>query len=408
MNQSTTTSSELPAQRERLHLLLAANSAMVLLAGLNAGWIGPVLPAIASENSIELAQLGSMISLQFFGCIITMSLGKNTLDLLGVRNAIRLSAILWLSGLVTLASASSLAMLSLGSVLAGAGSGVNAIASTICALRLSEGNQTGSLNRLHMFFGLGALLGPFLALGMRQTPFSYHGTFLTGALLISIILSLLLRCPDLPPPEDRQSAPASREVLSKPLLWLFALVLFFYVGVESGFTAWLFVYLTGAAHLSHPMASLGMSLLWIGLTGGRLLAGLLAHRFSARAVTINSMLLATAGTSLLVAFPSFLHLSLLFVLMIGLGFGPIFPSVVAMVNIAFNRSAALVSTIVITIGFLGGVAFPWAAGQAFTDMGSQWGMAIMLAGSLVMTALFRLTSLKSLETDRDNGENMGV
>ncbi|MBZ0185144.1 MAG: MFS transporter [Candidatus Obscuribacterales bacterium] len=378
--------------RDRLNLLLVANFSLVLLAGLNAGWIGPVLPAIASEQSIPIGHLGSLISLQFLGCIITLGLGKTVLDWLGIRNSMRLAATLWFCGLTVMAAGNGLLFLSLGSMLIGAGAGVNSIASTLCALQLNSDNSAGALNRLHVFFGVGALIGPFLALAMHWVGWSYHGTFFGGAALAGLIFSILLKTPNLETPDNPEPPPPTREVLSRWILWVYALVLFFYVGIESGFTAWLFTYLDTASHLSHSLASLGVSLFWIGLTVGRLLGGRLLSRFDNSIVTSAAMLLSFLGTMMLIIFPQPNHFCLLFVLLIGLGFGPIFPTVVALANMAFKSSAALVSTVVITIGFVGGVIFPWLAGHVFSLFGLQWGMSLMLIGSLAMLLLFQVSN----------------
>ena len=373
---------------DRQQALLIASYGIVLLAGLNTGWMGPLLPAIAKVQNIPIASLGSLFSIQFLGCVSSMLFSKKAIDLIGARKAIIIAATFAFTGMICMSIKASPIFLWLGALLFGGSGGINSIAGTIIALRLSKSNSASALNKLHLFFGIGALTGPLIGWAMLNTPLSYSGVFSLGACLAFSILALTIFSSELPRRETERPVPPSKTTLKETVLWLFSISLFFYVGIETGAAAWLFVYLIKASQLPHSQAALGMSALWLGLTAGRFLSGALCKNHNPQSVSLIFMVVSITAIGCLTAFPKISIYALLVVLLIGLGFGPIFPTVVALVNLRYPDSEALVTTVTISTAFLGGMLFPWIAGYVFHGMGMQIGMGFLAVGALFMIILF--------------------
>lgn len=388
---------------DRNILLLFASYGMVLLAGFNTGWIGPLLPAIAKIHSIPIQNLGSLFSVQFLGCVITMILAKKTIDWLGVRKSILAATVFTLVGFM-LMSIQSLGpiLLWVGALMIGCGAGYNSIAGTIAALRLDKSNAATSLNKLHLFFGLGALIGPLIAWGAYHTPWSYSTAYIFGAVIAVLFLILVFASHELPQRQTSREAPPSKTTLKSVNLWLFSFSMFFYVGIETGAGAWLYTFLTRASELPQAQAALGMSALWLGLSTGRFISGNLCKRYSPKYVVLTFMLLTLSMLVLLSIQPHFSIFTLLIVLLIGLGFGPTFPTIIAMVTSKYNHSEALVSTVSITTGFAGGMIYPWAAGHIFHDWGMQQGMIFLSTGAAIMVGLFMLANKIKDNTSEDS------
>lgn len=399
MNQSDSAGSD------RKHYLLLANYAMVLLAGLNTGWIGPLIPAISRVRDIPITELGALLSVQFTGCLLTMSMGKKTVDWLGIKGSLMMASTVAACGFLTFALATNPDFLWLGSLLIGAGTGMNAIAGTLVVLRLARENSATALNRVHLFFGLGALLGPLVASIVHRSGIAYNSAFFLATILSIAILALTVRADELEKKPEEVNAPRSIEILKSPGLWLYSLVMFFYVGIESGATAWLFVFLRQAGQLPHAQASLGMSMLWVGLTASRHFCGQLCQKYSPPLVALSFMLLSALSLLTLTIHPQLGLFTLALVTLIGFGFGPVFPTVLALVNNHYDRSAALVSTVAITTGFMGGMIFPFSVGKIFQQAGLIAGMGFVTASSVLMILIFLITFKKAkLELPRESNK----
>ena len=104
------------------------------------------------------------------------------------------------------------------------------------------------------------------------------------------------------------------------------------------------------------------------------------------------MCLALSMLTCLAFVPKISMLALLVVLLIGLGFGPVFPTILALVNLRYAHSEALVTSVAICTAFMGGIIFPWIAGYIFHGMGMQTGMAFLVGGAICMITLFAIAS----------------
>lgn len=380
---------------DRKHYLLLANYAMVLLAGLNTGWIGPLIPAISKVRDIPLTELGALLSVQYTGCLLTMSLGKKTVDWLGIKGSLVVASTIAAAGFLTFALATSPVFLWFGALLIGAGTGINAIVGTLVVLRLARENSATALNKVHLFFGLGALLGPLVAWTAHRCGWQYNSAFFFATIASIAILILTVQASELEKRPEEVNAPRSIEILKSPGLWLYSLVMFFYVGIESGATAWLFVFLREASKMPHAEASLGMSMLWIGLTASRHFCGRLCQKYPPPTVALSFMLLSALSLLTLTVNPQLGLFTLGLVTLIGFGFGPVFPTVLALVNNRYDSSAALVSTVAITTGFLGGMIFPYSVGKIFEQAGIVSGMGFVTAGAVLMILIFLIIFKKA-------------
>ena len=383
------------AGSDRKHYLLLANYVMVLLASLNTDWIGPLIPAISKARDIPLTELGALLSVQYTGCLLTMSLGKKTVDWLGIKGSLVVASTIAGAGFLTFALATSPDFLWFGSLLIGAGTGINAIVGTLVVLRLARENSATALNKVHLFFGLGALLGPLVAWTAHRCGWQYNSAFFFATIASIAILILTVQASELEKRPEEVNAPRSIEILKSPALWLYSLVMFFYVGIESGATAWLFVFLREASKMPHAEASLGMSMLWIGLTASRHFCGRLCQKYPPPTVALSFMLLSALGLLALTINPQLGLFSLGLVALIGFGFGPVFPTVLALVNNRYDSSAALVSTVAITTGFLGGMIFPYSVGKIFEQAGIVSGMGFVTAGAVLMILIFLIIFKKA-------------
>ena len=243
-----------------------------------------------------------------------------------------------------------------------------------------------ALNYLHMMFGIGALLGPVIVGFALRDHVSYSTTFVGGATVTAVVSLMLWRAPSV----DTRAAPEEVEgalaVLAHPTIWIIAAVLFLYVGAETGVGAWLFSYLRARMAVSAAVASWAVSLYWFGLVAGRMAGGALAHRSAPKAMSVAAAALSAAAIAGLVAGPSVPGFAAVMIFLIGVGYGPVFPNMIAIGAAAFPAEVGRMTSVVAAGGAIGAILVPWMMGYALVTVGARGSMQLAFGITVLMMA----------------------
>src|SRR5438067_727042 len=339
---------EVPAAVQRRITWLA--HAAVLLTGLDAGWVGPLLPSIARAQGLALDRVGLLVSAIFAGFCVTVLLGGEVVDRWGGRVALALAAGLIAAGLVGLATLPGLPALLASAFVIGLGTGVSDVSSHVVIAALNRERVAAALNYLNVSFGVGALVGPVGVGFALRAGLPYGAVFGAGAVAAALVVALLLTTPLV---HERGAVATARDkaaLLTRPVLWVLGGVLFLYIAAEAGVGSWLASYLHVVGDLDEAVAAWGVSLFWAGLIGGRLLSGWLAAHVAVRPLTLGAAGLTAAALAALAFAPAQLGVQAAAAALIGLGCGPIFPNVVATGAALFPRHVGTMTAMVITIG----------------------------------------------------------
>ena len=375
--------------------IILAASTFILLSGLNSGWIGPVLPTIETTQALSLVEAGSLVSVSGIGSILAIILSKVIVQRFGAKTCLDLGSIIIAAGMVAVAVGSGFGPLLCAVSVLGFGLGLTSVAGSLCILHVCTSNAAPALNGLHLFFGIGALTGPFVASLALSSPWSYRAMYTSGAVIAAAIAVLLATTPNMRPasPSSQQTS-STLAVAQEPALWLYAIVMFLYVGVEVGTATWLFSYLERESHLKTGLASLTMSILWTGLTIGRLVSAFLCSRMPTARVTGTGMAMMCTALCIISFAPNVPWMVLLMVASLGFGCGPVYPNILADSNGRFKGHASTVTPFVITSGSLGGISFPVLTGYIFAHHGFRAGMGTLAMSALVMFIVFGIMHLQ--------------
>jgi len=170
--------------------------------------------------------------------------------------------------------------------------------------------------------------------------------------------------------------------------WLFVpfmALLFFYVGGEVGFGAWIATQLTTVTNLSTDSATVGVSLFWLGLTSGRMLAIVLSRYLRPVHLLILSALVLTVASGGVLAFSELQTSAFIFTFLVGFGCGPVFPTTIAAISDNYPEQFTTVSGVVTSIGNAGAMLFPWVQGQV--GGGDNGGIAVTFAIGIVILVI---------------------
>jgi fucose permease len=256
----------------------------------------------------------------------------------------------------------------------------------------ASGSGTG-LNRLHLFYSVGALAAPVTISGLGNLGIEWRMIAAATGLAGLALAEPLSRVGAVPPRPRTPVAPTTAEGEAATLTGLrlalagLGVAIACYVAAESGVSSWLVGFLA-----EEPMttATLALSLFWTGMAVGRVVASRVADRFDPVRFTASC---AWAGGIAILAAVGLasgpVRISLF--LAAGFAFGPVYPMIMAVAGSLFPHRAAAVAGIVTSAGVVGSITYPPLMGLIAGVAGLGAGMIgvavlILFSGATVAAA----------------------
>ncbi len=247
-----------------------------------------------------------------------------------------------------------------------------------------------ALNILHVFWGVGALVGPALAGLILSTLQNWRLVYLISATLyippILWSIHILTKNVELNGPRrkmpDRTSAGFC--VLKSRFIVLLTLSGFLYFGSELGVNAWLPSFLMTAKSFPLILASFSTGLFWASMGLGRLILAGIVDRVGYRTTMLTCSLFGALSISLGTVLDNSIGI-VVFWSVAGFSLAPILPTILAWASSLFPESAGVASGAIFSIGIIGAVFSPWVVGVA-SEQASFQSCMIYLAFSTLMIA----------------------
>ena len=365
--------------------VVALNFASMTQHGMILLLVGPMLPNIMVTFGVGESLAGLLLAMGALGFLCGPLIAGAVIDRVNVRAALRIGFLIeflilcvyGLSPVFGLAVAAHFVML-LGS------SFVETSANVMPSLTRTGRPAHAAMNLVHMFFSVGAFVGPFLiGLYLEATgewrPIMFFALVPTGVLLL---WTTLVRFPgrkqvstDAPPPgsagetslgdaSPKAAAPGRSRlgtVIRRRSVLLGALTLMLYVGAEVGTSSWVVYYLQRELGMSAVASASGLSILWVCILAGRFANSVLGNRFSSRSLVTVSGLTGAAGVVLFLFARSAASAYPLLGL-IGLCFSGVFPNVMGELNRRDPRRVGTVTAVMAMGAAAGAGLFQWFLG----------------------------------------------
>jgi fucose permease len=255
---------------------------------------------------------------------------------------------------------------------------------------------TTLLNRLHGFFGVGALLGPPLAAAIVAVGSWPTVMLLLGAAAVPLTACFLIVYPRSGPdpaaakPESPARGGLAGLAVRQPGVLLGAALLAVYVGLELGVGNWAFGYLVQARGQAEVLAGYAVSGYWFGLTAGRFLLSPIVTRLGLTAAGLMRTCLVgvTFAAALTWLLPGTAAAAAGLVLL-GFFLGPIFPTAMAVAPRLSTARLVPASIGIMNAGsVVGGSLFPWLAGAIAEGAGAWTLLPFTLALSLLQQVIW--------------------
>jgi fucose permease len=373
---------------DRLRLSLAF--AAFALIGVAAGGAGVLLPAQITDYGVDKSTIGLMFVTFSVGYVAAAAANGALLHRFGVRAYVVVGAGVVCAGAVLSGLRPPFVVLVALQLAIGFGGGaldaaLNAYVSTLAG-------STALLNYLHAFFGVGALIGPLLAAALLDANLAWPVFYLWYAALAAALgVGLLLWFPRVTAAAVPEAKPRLGMALQTRVVWLAALFLAVYVGIEISVGNWGFSFLTEERHQDVLMAGWVVSGYWLGLTLGRFVLYGVAQRAGLGVVGLMLGCLAgiVACAFVIWLVPSSVAASAgLFLL--GFVLGPVFPTVIAVVpRLVPGSLVATAIGILVGISVGVGALFPWVVGALAQRLGTWSLLPATIGLAVVLAVLWR-------------------
>ncbi|MFG1732992.1 MFS transporter [Paenibacillus sp. 843] len=311
--------------------------------GLPDSLLGVAWPAMQPDIGAAFESAGLLSMVVTGGTIVSSLFSGSVIERFGTGIVTLVSCLLTASALLGFSYAPSLFWLILLAIPLGLGAGA---VDTGLNHYVANHYKAHHMSWLHCFWGVGATLGPIIMSYSIGTNDAWRDGYYTVSMLqFALVFILLLTLPlwrivagkhqqpqgNLEAQTGNESTDSNEAMVrkqGKPLhirgVKITLLAFLFYCGVEATVGLWGASFLVGTRNLPPETAAVWVSLYYGGITLGRFITGFVTLRFNNRTLIRAGQVTAIAGAILLLL-PLHPYLSLIGLIVIGLGLAPIFP-----------------------------------------------------------------------------------
>jgi fucose permease len=353
--------------------------------------IGPLLSQFAARNGTSLATIGGIYSAIFLGAVVSqIALGRFT-DRWGQLRSLTVALLVLSLGIISMSYSRWLPLTFLLAFITGLGQGVSNLSGNVLVGQLYKENSVSSVNLLNGCWGLGAFIGPLLVSGsvhlwQNGLPALVFSALVTIASALILLFSFFNG--KIGTQGERPELHGQQRMRFTAFLWSLGVLLLLYVGTESAMGGWATTYMQKTTTLKLELAAMVTAGFWLAITLGRVMGTVLGSRLSPKKVLIICLSIASFGAILFVASFGNTVLSIAAIFFIGLGFGAIFPTSMAMMTMAFSDTPGQAGSVITVLGSVGGMLIPWLQGVIMQQAGIRAGTYMIAVLITLLVATF--------------------
>ncbi|MGQ9672778.1 MAG: MFS transporter [Candidatus Aminicenantales bacterium] len=360
--------------------------------------LGAISVELMASLKIDEGQFGSLVMGLFLtSCIVQVIIGP-LVDKLGYKPVATLGFVVTSGSMFLLAFAPTFSLALLACILLGVGAmSLNTVGNTLIPVVLFGGKDPARASNLgNAFFGLGYVLTPLLfVLFLKSLHLSYPAAVsIVGGLLIVFLLFALGT--SFPAASTGYQFSMAIKLLGKAAVLVAALALFCYISLEITMATWvkpLMTELFGGSGNPNAVSNAGLILSFFGVAMmlGRFLASAMKNLTAMGAKVISLMSLVSVLAIVLMILTKSPALAIIAILLTGLVFAPIFPTIVGVTFAKFEPSLyGSIFGIIFAVGLLGGTFVPKIIGNLSVGRSVQASLPIaaVMAGILFLISLF--------------------
>ncbi len=281
----------------RKQLFLASRIALIVTA-MTFAFRASLEGVWSTDFHLNKEQLGWIFSPAFWGFTLAMIFGGPLCDIVGMKRLLGLAFIGHVAGIVIYLVAKDATMLFIGTVFIGVGNGMVEAACNPLTVTLYPENKTTMLNRFHVWFPGGIVIGGLLSYLLIEQMHVDWRILIATLFIPAIIYGIMFWKLKFPQTERVTSGVSTKQMFAaciKPLFIIMLLCMFMTGATELGTNTWIVALLQGA-NVSGILILVFINTL---MALGRSFAGPVVHRLNPNGMLIFSALFAGIGLILL-------------------------------------------------------------------------------------------------------------
>lgn len=340
---------------------------------------GSTMPYIRENFNFNYELGGLILAIFSFSYLINGFLSGLLIDQLGHKRVLLMGNIGYVLGLVLIALSMNQTFFFISVAVLGIGWGFYNTTGNIIMNDATKGDGK-AMSLLHMSFGVGAFISPLIFGFLMKLSLTWRSFYLLLAVFSALSFAINLRM-ELPNLVDEEVKKSKLNQLNLKKIGLFMAILFFYVGVENGFSGWMTSYIKASTSISDTSAQSLLSVLWLTMIFGRLGFGLLGSKVSKVFMIFISSVMLVIGMFLFIVSNTWLPI-LISVIIIGASMSSIYPLTLADAN-PYIKGSGLATALVISGGGMGASSIPYLSGK-FADI---WGTEAIITTLTISTVI---------------------
>ena len=370
--------------------------------------IGATLPMVIQSLRWNDLEAGVVIAAHSVGYFSATFCSGVLVARLGFPRLISLGLLLQAIGVSCFGAQAAVAWNVAAFLLVGVGQGATELVTNYCVVQMEAAGSSRLMNLMHSAFTVGAILAPVFTAWFAGRLLDWRVTYvLLGALSVGLAAFFL-------GPVLRFLQPAETSVLSRRnvleavrhrFLLLLTFILFLYVGVEMGISAWIAVYFVRVFAVPEAGAAYLVSLYWAGILIGRIGLSLFWQRSEK---TLLLLLFSAFSTCCLVGamVSNVAWAAALCFFGAGLGYSVIYPLVMSVVGAAYPQQRGVAIGLAAAGGGIGMCLFPLAMSGLAERFNIETGFWFYVAVSGAMCALTGWSFAARRTVQGTSGESM--
>lgn len=358
---------------------------------------GSISEELKSKLDIDNSAIGTMVFIFSLTCMIVQLLVGPLVDRIGHKSLAVLGFLVAGISIFLLAFAQSFALVLAAAVLLGIGAiCCNTVGNTLLPVVLFDGKEPSRASNFgNAFVGLAFVLIPLTIVTLiNDLGWSYERTL---SIIASVVLTFAVFAffSNYPRVSTGFELAKAVRLLSQPLVLLAALALVCYIGLEFSMSTWikpLMTELYEKTDNANAVRDAGriLALFGLAMAVGRFLTSMIKNLSQIGTFVVAGGALVVVGSVMIMVCTTNPRLVTLAVLVTGLAFAPMFPTIV---GVTFSKyDAGLYGSIfgiIFSIGLLGSMILPKLIGSLSVNKTVQQSLPItaIMAGVLLIIAL---------------------
>ncbi len=342
---------------------------------------GVVLPVIKQQFNISFTTVGLILFFSSVGYLFATFSGGFLLRKFGYKKIMIIAFTILISTSILFFISKVFFLIIVGFFLMGFSFGFFEVAVNSMVVSLIIKNTVILMNFTHLFYGVGASVGPIYASKVVNSSLNWSMLYVFfSILLIGVIFFILVIKFPMIKSGENDSSIFNFSIFKDKVIWLFSIMLGLTLAVEMSISSWLVNYLTFSRNLTTKESSLYITLFFVFFTFGRLVSGFIAKKVGHFTIVIWYFI----GSTITILVASLLGNSFIFLFSIsGFFISVFFPVIMVIIAEKYPKSITSILGSIITFAGIIGMVLVFLIGKVNDLFGVFYSMPVIVIYSII-------------------------